>query len=125
VNAVAIGRVGDRDLIITGSGDRTVRIWDAITGGLVGTSLTGHSRPVSAVAIGRDLIISGSYDRTVRIWDAVTGGPLATLAGHDDYVYAVAIGRAGDRDVIVSSSRDRAVLLYERRPLDSQQTTRA
>jgi WD40 repeat protein len=32
VASVAVGRAGDRDIIITGSGDSTARIWDAVTG---------------------------------------------------------------------------------------------
>jgi WD40 repeat protein len=92
-----VGRVGDRDVIISGSADETVRVWDARTGQVVGPPLTGHTGPVGAVAVGRvgdrDVIISGSGDLTVRIWDARTGQPhiLDTL----DPVGAVAID--GDR----------------------------
>ena len=32
MNAVAIGRAGDRDVIVSGSDDGTVRVWDAVTG---------------------------------------------------------------------------------------------
>ena len=42
VNAVAIGRAGDRDIIVSGSDDGTVRIWDAVTGNPVGDPLAGH-----------------------------------------------------------------------------------
>ena len=79
MNAVAIGRAGDRDVIVSGPGDGTVRIWDAVTGHPVGAPLADHDGPVTAVAIGRagdqDVIVSGSDDGTVRIWDAVTGDP--------------------------------------------------
>lgn len=40
VTSVAIGRAGDRDIIVTGSADRTVRIWDAVTGAPLGEPLT-------------------------------------------------------------------------------------
>jgi hypothetical protein len=41
-------------------------------------------------------------DGTVEVWDAVTGDLVGTpLAGHDASVNAVAIGKAGDRDIIV------------------------
>ena len=114
VSAVAIGRAGDRDIIVSGSGDKTVRVWDAVTGAPAGAPLAGHGDWVRAVAIGRasdrDIIVSGSDDKTVRVWDAVTRAPTgAPLADHDDWVNAVAIGRAGDRDIIVSGSYDRAV----------------
>jgi WD40 repeat protein len=75
VRAVAPGRVGDRHVIVSGSYDRTVRIWDAHTGQPVRAPLTGHTGPVLAVALGRvgdrDMIVSGSRDRTVRIWEAL------------------------------------------------------
>ena len=102
VNAVAIGRAGDRDIIVSGSDDGTVRVWDAVTGGPVGGPLADVDS-VNAVAIGRagdrDIIVSDPGDGTVRVWDAVTGNPVGgPLAGHGDPVNAVAIGRAGDRD---------------------------
>lgn len=71
VNAVAIGRAGDREIIVSGSDDATVRIWDAVTGEAVGVSLAGYDGDVYAVAIGRagdrEIIVSGSGDRTVLI----------------------------------------------------------
>ena len=39
VYAVAIGRAGDRDIVVSGYGDGTVRIWDAVTGDPVGAPL--------------------------------------------------------------------------------------
>ena len=40
---MAIGRIGDRDVIVSGSVDGTVRVWDAATGRLRGDPLTGHT----------------------------------------------------------------------------------
>jgi WD40 repeat protein len=117
VNAVAIGRAGDRDLIISGSADKSVRMWDAITGRPIGAPLDGHDGEVNAVAIGqakdRDVIVSGSDDRTVRIWDAATGEHLRTLEAHDLPVYGIAIGHAGDRSIIVSSSNDGTAKVWD------------
>ena len=72
---MAIGRVGDHDVIVSGGDDATVRIWDAATGQSRGEPLTGHTGAVETVAIGRvgdhDVIVSGGWDKTVRIWDTV------------------------------------------------------
>ena len=53
VAAVAFGRIGDRDVIVSGSLDDTVRVWDAATGQPRGEPLTDHTGDVLAVAIGR------------------------------------------------------------------------
>src|SRR6266851_4132540 len=63
VSAVALGRAGSRDLVVSGSADGTVRLWDAATGEAVGR-MAAQGGPVSAVALGRagsrDLVVSGS-----------------------------------------------------------------
>jgi len=118
VRCVAIGRSGARDVIVSGTWEKTVRIWDAVTGRPLGTPLSGHTDGVWDVAIGnvgnRDLVISASRDNTVRIWDAATGVPIgAPLTGHDGWVHSVAIGRTGGRDLIVSGSQDTTLIAYE------------
>ena len=48
------------------------------------------------------------------IWDAVTGNPVgAPLVSYDSWVRAVAIGRAGNRDIIVSGSNDKTVRIWD------------
>ncbi|KAH9208504.1 WD40-repeat-containing domain protein, partial [Leptodontidium sp. 2 PMI_412] len=60
--------------IVSGSWDRTVRLWDAVTGAALQT-LEGHTNVVSSVAFspdGKQVVsgsVSGSNDRTVRLWD--------------------------------------------------------
>ena len=43
VNAVAIGQVEGRTVIVSGGGDATVRVWDAATGTPIGDPYTGHT----------------------------------------------------------------------------------
>lgn len=118
VLTVVVGRIGDRDVVVSGGYKADVAVWDAVTGQLFYEPLTGHARGVSAVAIGRvggrDLIVSGGWDNTVRLWDAATGMPLPVgpLTGHD-FVSTVATGRVGDRDVIVSGGLDGSVRLRD------------
>ena len=79
MTAVAIGELDGRTMIVSGSDDRTVRVWDAATGAPLGDPFTGHAGGVYAVAVGqldgRTVVASGSDDRTVRVWDAATGAP--------------------------------------------------
>ena len=110
VGAVAVGRAGDREVIVSGSDDGTVQVWDAVTGQPAGPPLNSHTGEVNAVAVGRagdrEVIVSGSDDGTVQVWDAVTGRPAGPpLTGHVGWVGAVAVGRAGDRGGALSRCR--------------------
>ncbi|PWA26649.1 hypothetical protein CCH79_00000699 [Gambusia affinis] len=73
------------NLIVSGSFDESVRIWDVKTGKCLKT-LPAHSDPVSAVHFNRDgsLIVSSSYDGLCRIWDTASGQCLKTLIDDDN-----------------------------------------
>ena len=93
-------------------------MWDAATGSPVGEPLTGHTGPVSSVAVGqadgRAIIASGSDDRTVRVWDAATGSPVGEpLTGHTGPVTSVAVGQADGRAIIASGSHDQTVRVWD------------
>ncbi|KAE9389559.1 WD40 repeat-like protein, partial [Gymnopus androsaceus JB14] len=99
--------------IVSGSDDKTVRIWDANTGAQIGDPLHGHDHWVNSVAFSTDgtRIVSGSHDKTVRIWDANTGAQIGDpLHGHDDWVSSVAFSPDGTK--IVSGSEDRTVRVH-------------
>ena len=62
----------DRRTVASGSVDRTVRLWDAVTGACVRT-LEGHGDQVTSVCFSPDgrMVASGSRDETVRLWLSV------------------------------------------------------
>ncbi|KAF5329148.1 hypothetical protein D9611_013185 [Ephemerocybe angulata] len=102
----------DGTKIVSGAGDKTVRVWDVLTGG-VRTVLKGHNEIVSSVAFspdGRD-VVSGSFDNTVRVWDALRGKVKRVLQGHSGQVWSVDFSPDGSR--IVSGSKDQTVRIWD------------
>jgi WD40 repeat protein len=73
-------------MIASGSSDKQIKIWDAITGGLL-NALEGHSDWVMSLAWNHDgsRIVSGSGD-IIKIWNAVTGLVVNCMGGHSRYV---------------------------------------
>ncbi len=75
VNSVAFSP--DGKTILTGSNDRTARLWDAATGRPIGHPLAIPTA-VSSVAFSPDgkTILTGCLDGTARLWDTATGQPV-------------------------------------------------
>jgi WD40 repeat protein len=61
-------------ILVSGSADKTIKIWRLDTGELLQT-LNGHSAAVNSVAISPDgeFIVSGSSDKTIKIWQIFKG----------------------------------------------------
>lgn len=110
VNSVAIS--SDGYLAISGSSDKTLKIWDLKTGKEIKT-LSGHSDHISCVAISYDqkFALSGSYDNTLKIWDLNSGMEIRTIFGHTGYVKTVAISRDGS--FAISGGRDKTLKVWD------------
>ncbi len=68
MNSVVIS--SDNNFIVSGSRDKTVRVWKRESGTQI-QELIGHNHDVISVAISTDnlFIVSGSYDDTIRVWE--------------------------------------------------------
>jgi WD40 repeat protein len=71
----------DSTKIISGSRDRTIRIWDMKTLKCI-KSLSGHSGSVLCLRYDSEYIYSGSSDCTIKIWDLKSFELAKTLPGH-------------------------------------------
>lgn len=103
--------------IASGSGDRTVRMWDIESGQQ--TLILSIEDGVTTVAISPDgqFVAAGSLDKSVRVWDARSGylvERLDGIEGHRDSVYSVAFAPNG-RD-LVSGSLDKTIKMWELPP---------
>ena len=109
VNCIVFSPGGNR--IVSGSNDKSLRVWDAKTGQQL-WQLQGHGGRATSVAFSPDgnRIISGSNDKSVWVWDAKTGEQLRKLQGHAGRVQSVAFSFDGER--IVSVSDDKSVRVW-------------
>ena len=97
--------------LASGSGDYTIKLWDAVSGQLLRT-LQGHSNLVESVAFspnGRTMA-SGSYDHTIKLWDKASGQLLRTLQDTGE-VFSVAFSPNGH--TLASGSYDGTVKLWD------------
>jgi WD40 repeat protein len=91
--------------VVSGSGDRTVKVWDAETGRELLT-LQGHTNTVTTVAVTPDgkRVVSASDDRTVRLWDSTTGYETMALKMTKEGVRAMSVSPDGKRIFAVGTN---------------------
>lgn len=90
-NIVCLAYSPDGTRILTGSDDRTAKLWDADTGSDIRT-FWGHSNQVDSVAFAADgsKVLTGSLnDKYARLWHVVPSAP--SLLGHLSPVTALAL----------------------------------
>ncbi|MFM9964996.1 MAG: protein kinase domain-containing protein [Planctomycetaceae bacterium] len=102
----------DGKWLASASHDKTVKMWDSMTG-LATRTLNEHTSPVICVAFSPDgkWLASASEDRTVKVWDTATGLVTLTLQGHTDKVTSVAW--SADGMLLASGSEDQTVKIWD------------
>lgn len=97
---------------VSGSDDRTLKLWEVTTGECLHT-WTGHGRTVTACAFFPDgsQILSASDDRSLRTWSLATSECSAVLRGHTGWVRACAVSPDGQH--IVSAGFDRVLRIWD------------
>lgn len=99
VNSIAVSPNGK--LLLSGSSDKTVKLWDIRSRRLLRT-MKGHTEKVNCVAFSPDgktaASASGYYessDATIVIWNLIDGSELAVLRGHNASVNSIAFSPDG------------------------------
>ena len=110
VNAVTFSSDGRQ--VLSGSTDKTVRLWDVATRQEL-HCLQGHTKTVRSVAISPDgrLAVSGAYDHTVRLWDLQTARQLHCFMEHAADVMSVAFALDGRH--VISGSKDCTIRMWD------------
>ncbi|KAF4953285.1 hypothetical protein FSARC_12433 [Fusarium sarcochroum] len=108
----------DKDYLVSGSRDQTMRIWNVHTRRLIRAPLTGHMGSVLCLQFDadpeEDLLVSGSSDSNVFIWKFSTGELVQKLTrAHHESVLNVRF----DKRILVTSSKDKTIKIFNRHPL--------
>ncbi|KAG2150693.1 WD40-repeat-containing domain protein, partial [Suillus bovinus] len=111
--------VGTR-LLVTGSADKSLRVWDLDTGKQEGEPLLGHDAEVWSVAASPDgrWIVSGGWNGSILVWEVATNKkelkrvPLFPLRGHGGTVSSIVF--ATDSQTFASASWDDTVCVWKR-----------
>jgi WD40 repeat protein len=106
------GEGGEGGILASGSGDKTVKLWNVSTGKVIKT-LWGHEAVVRSIAFSSDgqILASASEDRTIKLWDVNTGKTLKTLQGHQAEIWSIAF--SPDSQILASASFDQTVKLWD------------
>ncbi|SPJ86788.1 related to UTP13 - U3 snoRNP protein [Fusarium torulosum] len=115
------GPVTGKGVVLTGSGDKTIKLWNLASYTCVRT-FEGHSNSVLKVAWlkmpssqeqskKRVQFTSAGGDGLVKVWDANSGETECTLDNHEDRVWAVAVHP--ENNTIISGSGDSTVTFWK------------
>ncbi|KAI8964719.1 WD40 repeat-like protein [Daldinia sp. FL1419] len=106
------------EYLVSGSRDRTLRIWNLRTRRLIRAPLRGHQGSVLCLQFDsdpeEDLIVSGSSDSDVILWKFSTGEIIQRLKkAHRESVLNVKF----DKRILVTCSKDKTIKIFNRVPL--------
>ncbi len=120
-SAVAVSRIDDRPIIVTGTDAGAVYVWELFgddSDEPIRSPLTRHEGHIlaldTAVVGDRPLAVTGGRDETLRIWDLADGtGVGAPLVGHRGSVKAVETTTLRGRHVVLSGGEDDVIRVWD------------
>lgn len=100
-------------ILASAANDCTVRLWQPQTGQSIQT-LQGFGFGIKTVILGppgSQSLITGGDDKTIKYWDLASGHCTKVLAGHESWVWSVAL--SPDCKTLASSSNDSSIRIWD------------
>lgn len=101
----------DGQTVLTVSGDRTPKLWDAATGTLKARLEHDQGSRGAVFSPNGRWVATDSYDGNIRIWETATGQLRRMMVGHRNTIYDV--GFSPDGQTLATGSRDRTAILWD------------
>jgi WD40 repeat protein len=108
VRSVVFSR--DGSLALTGSDDKTARLWDVTTGREV-RRFENDAAVTAALSPDGRSVLTGGDDGTVKLWSVTAGSVLQEFNRHSDTVTSIAFSPSGQ--VIATGSKDGTIRLSD------------
>lgn len=111
VRSVVFNRDGKK--LVSGSEDKTVKIWN-LSNGQEARTLTGHSDVIYSVAISPDgeTLVSGSKDNTIKFWNISKGEESSTVIYSFWLKEVRSVAISPNRQIVASGGSDNAIKLW-------------
>jgi WD40 repeat protein len=100
-----------KDILISGSRDKRLKVWNAITGQCIRTITGEHDGSILSMRVNQEksILLTGSSDATCVVWSLPNLVPITKLRGHGNSVLDVCFVN----NQIVTSSRDHSLRVWD------------
>jgi len=110
-HVISVAFSPDGTLLVSGSHDCSIKLWDVQTGGVVKTFCHTEKILSVSISVGNTMIVSGSADKTICLWNIGTG-ECHVIKGHNSHITTVSFSPTNPQ-LLLSASNDGTVQKWD------------